>query len=116
MLIWLVYPETIKILATMSLQHHSTLINHQAGGTSAVLPSQEVMRVSRASQPLAFAVSKLVVQEFIVVAGTAYLASVLYHEAIWRESPPSFQLYVAADLFLAAAVEFIALGFGHYKN
>jgi Undecaprenyl-phosphate glucose phosphotransferase len=111
-----VFPGTIKIFTTMSLQHHSTLLNHQAGGTSAILPSQEVMRVSHASQPLAFAVSKLVLQEFAVVAGTAYLASVLAHEAIWRGSPPSFQLYIAAALFLAAAVESIALGFGHYKN
>jgi Undecaprenyl-phosphate glucose phosphotransferase len=99
----------------MSLQHHSTLMNHQAGGAS-VLPSHEVMRVSRASQPLAFAVSKLVLQEFIVVAGTAYLASILAHEAIWRMSPGAFQIYLVAALFLAAAVEGIALGFGHYKN
>jgi Undecaprenyl-phosphate glucose phosphotransferase len=100
----------------MSLQHHTTLINHQAGGTSAVLPSQEVMRVSRASQPLAVAISKLVLQEFIVVAGTAYLASLIAHEAIWSQSPPIFEFYLAADLFLAATVELIALGFGHYKN
>jgi Undecaprenyl-phosphate glucose phosphotransferase len=100
----------------MSLQHHSTLINHQAGGTSAVLPSPEVMRVSRASQPLAVAVSKLVLQEFVVVAGTAYLASLLAHEAIWSQSPPGFEFYLAADLFLAATVELISLGFGHYKN
>jgi Undecaprenyl-phosphate glucose phosphotransferase len=100
----------------MSLQHHSTLIGHQAGGTSAVLPSHEVMRVSRASQPLAVAVSKLVLQEFIVVTGTAYLASLLAHEAIWNQSPPGFEFYLAADLFLAATIELIALGFGHYKN
>jgi Undecaprenyl-phosphate glucose phosphotransferase len=74
------------------------------------------MRVSRASQPLAVAVSKLVFVEFIVVAGTAYLASLLAHEAIWSQSPPSFQFYLAADLFLAATIELIALGFGHYKN
>jgi Undecaprenyl-phosphate glucose phosphotransferase len=100
----------------MSLPHHTTLINHQAGGTSAVLPSQEVMRVSRASQPLAVAISKLMLQEFIVVAGTAYLASLIAHEAIWNQSPPGLEFYLAADLFLAATVEAIALGFGHYKN
>jgi Undecaprenyl-phosphate glucose phosphotransferase len=99
----------------MSLQHHSTLCHHQPGGASAVLPSQEAARVSHASQPLAAAVSKLMLQEFAVVAGTACLASVLYHEAVWSQSP-SFRLYLAADLFLAAAVELIGLAFGHYKS
>jgi Undecaprenyl-phosphate glucose phosphotransferase len=108
-------PLAIKILATMSLQHHSPLLNHHAGGTSAVLPGQDVVRVSYPSRSLAATVAKLVIQEFLIIAGTAYLAGLIYHEAIWGESP-SFQLYLAAGLFLAAAVELIALGFGHYKN
>jgi Undecaprenyl-phosphate glucose phosphotransferase len=56
-----------------------------------------------------------VIQEFIVVAGSASLASIIYHEAVLMEWP-SARRYVAAALLLAALVESIALGFGHYKN
>jgi Undecaprenyl-phosphate glucose phosphotransferase len=73
------------------------------------------MQASRQPQPLSVAIAKLVIQEFVVVAGAAYLASAIYHEAIVRESASSY-LYITANLFLAATVEAIALGFGHYKN
>jgi Undecaprenyl-phosphate glucose phosphotransferase len=99
----------------MSSQHHNPLLNHRAAATSAVLPSQEAVRASRPPQPLSTAVTRLVVQEAFVVAGAAYLASIVYHEAMMGEWPSS-RLYIAADLFLAATVESIALGFGHYKN
>jgi Undecaprenyl-phosphate glucose phosphotransferase len=98
----------------MSLQHSSTLLNRPAVG-AAVLSTQELVRTRPLSRPLAVAIAQLVLCEFVVVAGTAYLASLLYHEAMWRK-PPSHHLYIAADLFLAATVELIALGFGHYKN
>jgi len=57
------------------------------------------------------------IQEFFVVMGAAYLASVIYHAAIISEWPSS-PLYIVANLFLATAVEFelIALGFGRCKN
>jgi len=47
--------------------------------------------------------------------GAAYLASVIYYEAILGEWQSS-HLYSAANLSLAATVELIALGFGLYKN
>ncbi len=99
----------------MSLQHHRTLLNNRAAVTSAVLPGQEAVQVSHSPQPLAMAVTKFVIFEFFVVAASAYLASVLYHEAIWGESP-SFFLYIAANLFLATVVELTTLAFGHHKN
>jgi Undecaprenyl-phosphate glucose phosphotransferase len=94
----------------MSLQHSGTFLDRRAARKSA-----EIVRVRPPSRPLAVAVVQLTVCEFLVVSGTAYLASLLYHEAIWRELP-SNRLYIVADLFLAAAVELIGHGFGHYKN
>jgi Undecaprenyl-phosphate glucose phosphotransferase len=73
------------------------------------------VRIPRTPQRLSAVITKLVIQEFLVVAGSAYLASAFYHEAILREWPSS-HLYTAAGLFLAAMVESVALGFGHYKN
>jgi Undecaprenyl-phosphate glucose phosphotransferase len=98
----------------MQSQHnHRPLLNHRAAATSAVLPRQDV--ISRPPQPLWQAITKLVIFEFFVIAGAAYLASVIYHEAIMRDWQSS-HLYIAANLCLAATVELIALGFGHYKN
>jgi Undecaprenyl-phosphate glucose phosphotransferase len=98
----------------MQSQHnHRLLLNHRAAAASAVLPRQDV--VSRPPQPLWLAITKLVILEFFVVAGAAYLASVIYHEAVMGEWP-STHLYIAANLSLAVTVESIALGFGHYKN
>lgn len=73
------------------------------------------MRVTRQPEAVSVAIAKLVVLEFFIVAGTAFLASALYHETLWSE-PPFSDLYVAADFFLAVAVGLTALGFGHYKN
>jgi Undecaprenyl-phosphate glucose phosphotransferase len=87
----------------MSL-HPQTLLNSPAAMASAVLP-----------QPVTVAVAKFVILEFFVVVCAAYLASVAYHLTIW-DGPPVSYLYVEVDLFLAAAIEFIAFGFGHYKN
>src|SRR6266436_2954930 len=96
----------------MSSQH-KPLLNHRAAAASVVLPRQEA--VSHSPQPLWVAITKLVICEFFVVAGAAYLASVIYHEAVMGELQSS-HLYIAANLSLAATVELIALGFGHYKN
>jgi Undecaprenyl-phosphate glucose phosphotransferase len=97
----------------MTAQHnHRPLLNHRAAAASVVLPRQEA--VSSPPQPLWMAITKLVIHEFFVVAGAAYLASVIYHEVVMGEWPSS--LYIVANLVLAATVELIALGFGHYKN
>jgi Undecaprenyl-phosphate glucose phosphotransferase len=89
----------------MSLQQPGTLLDHhQAAMAPVVTP-----------KPVTVAVAKFVAFEFFMVAGVAYLAGVLYHETMWQEPPVSL-LYIAADLFLAAMVEMIAIGFGHYKN
>jgi Undecaprenyl-phosphate glucose phosphotransferase len=98
----------------MPSQHdHSALLNHRAAAAAVVLPCEDA--VSRLPQPLWMAITKLVICEFFVVAGAAYLASVIYHAAMISEWPSS-PLYLAANLILAATVELIALGFGHYKN
>src|SRR5260370_18680281 len=80
---------------------------------SAILP-HEVVQVPRACQRLSTAVAKLVVQEFLVVGGSAYAASVIYQGGTLMWS--CGDRYVGAALFLAAMVELISLGFGHYKN
>src|SRR6266852_2791439 len=98
----------------MPSQHnHRPLLNHRTAAASVVLPRQE--SVSRPPRPLWAAITKLLICEFFVVAGAAYLASVIYHEAVMGEWQSS-HLYIAANLSLAATVELIALGFGHYKN
>jgi Undecaprenyl-phosphate glucose phosphotransferase len=99
----------------MPSQHHRPLLNHRTAAASAVLPSQEAVQPSRRPQPLSAAIAKLVIQEFLVVAGAAYLASAIYHEAIVGDSA-SPHLYIAADIFLGVSVESIALGFGQYRN
>jgi len=111
----------VEIMITMT-SHPSSDLSHRAATTSAVFPDnkvarifRKVARIFRAPQRLSATITKFVIQEFFVVAGSAYLASVVYHEAIlteWRSS----HLYVAAALLLATLVESIALGFGHFKN
>jgi Undecaprenyl-phosphate glucose phosphotransferase len=81
--------------------------------TSAILP-HEVVQVQHARQRLSMAVAKLVIQEFLVVAGSAYAASVTYQGAALMGS--SGERYVSAALFLAIMVELISLASGHYKN
>jgi hypothetical protein len=99
----------------MTPQPARPLPNHGAAATSAILPTHEAVQIRRTPQRLSAVITKLVIQEFLVVAGSASLASVIYHEAVLMEWPSS-HLYVAAGLFLAAMVESVALGFGHYKN
>jgi Undecaprenyl-phosphate glucose phosphotransferase len=65
------------------------------------------------------AITKLMFQEFLVVAGLAYAASVIYQGALQGSIPltwSSTDQYIAAALFLAVMVELVSLGFGHYKN
>jgi Undecaprenyl-phosphate glucose phosphotransferase len=100
------HPQTQTPVA-MPSQH-----NHQTVAASVVLPRHESF--SRPPQPLWAAITKLLICEFCVVAGAAYLASVIY-EAVIGELQSS-HLYIIANLSLAAMVELIALGFGHYKN
>jgi Undecaprenyl-phosphate glucose phosphotransferase len=99
----------------MQSQPHRPLLNQRTGAASALLSSEEAMRPSHRPQPLSVAITKLVIQEFFVVLGAAYLASAIYHEAMVMEWPSS-HLYLAANLFLAVTVELVALGLGQYKN
>lgn len=98
----------------MTSQQHRSGPNYWGPTASAVLPSQEALQIPRPSQRLSGAIAKHVIQEFFLVAGSSYLASVIYHQVVLTEWPSSF--YVPADLFLAAMVESISLGFGHYRN
>jgi len=88
--------------------------NHAVAVASAILSGREAAQFPRAPQRISAVITKLAIQEFLVVAGSAYLASVIYHETVFMEWPS--HLYVTADLFLAALVELFALGFGQYKN
>src|SRR5258708_23449444 len=97
----------------MPSQHnHGPLLNQRAAAASVALPRQEA--ASHLPLPLWVAITKLVICEFFVVAGAAYLASVIYHEAVMREW--SSPLYIVANLVLAATVESIALGFCHSRT
>src|SRR5262252_9798681 len=102
-------------ISAMTSQPRRPSFSHRAAVTSAVLPSHELGRAPRMPRRLSAVITKLVIQEFIVVAGSASLASIIYHEAVLLEWPSAHR-YVTAALLLAAMVESIALGFGHYKN
>ncbi len=104
-----------KIAVAMTSQPRSSTLNHRAAVTSATFPGHELVQIPGLPQRLSAVITKLVIQEFIVVAGSAYLASVVYHWVALMELPSS-NLYITADLFLAAMVESVALGFGHYRN
>jgi Undecaprenyl-phosphate glucose phosphotransferase len=93
----------------------SLVPDHRANATAAILQSHEMVRIPRTPQRLSMVITKLVIQEFLVVAGSASLASVIYHELALMEWPSS-HVYITAGLLLAAMVESVALGFGHYKN
>ena len=99
----------------MTSQQSRPLPNHGAAATSAILSNHEAVRIPRTPQRLSVVITKLVIQEFLVVAGSASLASVIYHEATLMEWPSS-HLYVAAGLFLAAMVESVALDLGITKT
>ena len=99
----------------MLSQLRSSTANQLASVTSATSACDEAMQIRRTPQRLSAVITKLAIQEFLVVAGSAYVASVIYHEAIFMEWPSS-PLYAAAALLLALMVESIALGFGHYRN
>ena len=99
----------------MTSQPRRPIFNYQTAVTSAILPSHEVERVLRTPQQLSTVITILVIQEFLVVAGSAYLASVIYHEAVLMDWPSS-RLYITVALLLAAVVGAVALGFGHYQN
>jgi Undecaprenyl-phosphate glucose phosphotransferase len=81
--------------------------------TSATLP-HEVIKAQRARPRLSAAVVKLMIQEFLVVLGSAYAASVFYQGPAMSES--SAERYVSSALFLAVMVELISLASGHYRN
>src|SRR6516225_5353316 len=56
---------------------------------------------------------QIVALEFLVIAGTSYLASAIYYETFLSTWPPIEQ-YVPAALSIALLVLFTALGFKHY--
>jgi hypothetical protein len=65
--------------------------NHGSMMTSVILPDQ-IVQVPRARQRLPIVVAKLVIQELLVVAGSAYAASVIYQGAMlmtWSSAEPS---------------------------
>src|SRR5262249_33561188 len=103
------------IMVAMLSQLRSPTANHPTSVTCAILPNDEAVQIRRAPPPLAAGITTLVIQEFLIVGGSAYVASVIYHEAMFMEWPSS-PLYAAAALLVAAMVESTALGFGHYKN
>src|SRR5215471_2170672 len=99
----------------MTSQPRRLVPTQLAAATSAILPGHEVVQATRTPRRLSAAITKLVILEFLVVAASASLASIIYNEAVVKEWP-SAHIYIAAALFLAAMVESVALGFGHYRN
>src|SRR5262249_19199 len=93
----------------------SPTANHPTSVTSAILPSDGAVQIRRAPQRMSAVITTLVIQEFLIIGGSAYVASVIYHEAMFMEWPSS-PLYAAAPLLMAPMLESIALGFWHYKN
>jgi Undecaprenyl-phosphate glucose phosphotransferase len=59
-------------------------------------------------------VARIVTIEFLVIAGTCYLASAIYYETFLSEWPSAQQQYVPAALSIALLVLLAALGFKHY--
>jgi hypothetical protein len=57
--------------------------------------------------------ARVVAFEFVLVAGTAYLASAIYNRIVLLRWPPTEE-YVTAALFIAAAVMAVSLGFRHF--
>lgn len=62
---------------------------------------------------LAGVLAGVVAIEFLVVAVTAYLASLAYNQIVLMRSPPADQ-YVSAALFIAAVITLASLSFRHY--
>src|SRR5215475_3458431 len=97
----------------MTLRQQRLKPDHGSATTSVILP-HEAVQVPRVRQRLSMVIGKLVIQEFLVVAVSAYTASVIYQLAVPMSSVGD--RYAGAALFQAAMVELISLGFGHYKN
>src|SRR5260221_12546447 len=93
----------------------SLVPDHRANVTAAILQNHEMVRIPRTPQRLSMVITKLVIQEFLVVAGSASLASGIYHQLALLERPSS-HVYITAGLFLAPQGESLGLGFGHPKK
>jgi len=53
--------------------------------------------------------------EFVSVAGSAYLASILYHSAIISTAPPLLP-YALAAIFIATLVLLVSTAFQHFDS
>jgi Undecaprenyl-phosphate glucose phosphotransferase len=58
---------------------------------------------------------KIMAVEFLAVAISAYLATVIYQVTVVSSSAPLRQ-YILADLFLAAVVSLVSVGFRHFSS
>src|SRR5262245_7815740 len=86
-----------------------------AAATSAVLPSHAIPAIPPALGRLSIAITKLAVLEFVAVAASAYVASVIYQQVAVLRWPP-VEIYVTASLFLAAMVVLVSLALGHFSE
>jgi len=59
--------------------------------------------------------ARLLVEELLVVAASAYLASAIYQTIIVQEWPPT-GIYVTSALFVGFTVLVVSIGPGHYMN
>jgi Undecaprenyl-phosphate glucose phosphotransferase len=57
--------------------------------------------------------ARIMMLEFVAVAASAYIASVIYHSSSLSTSPPMMQ-YIFVALFLAALVSLVSAGFRHF--
>jgi len=83
--------------------------------TSLILPNHDITQHARPPQRLPVAIAKLAFQELLVVAGAAYAAGIVYQNVLQLNGLQT-ELYITASLFLAAIVETVSFGFGHYRN
>jgi len=94
---------TINFLASGGVKHRMSVDATSLGDSAA---STAIGRLERL-------LVQIVALEFLVIAGTSYLASAIYYETFLSTWPPIEQ-YVPAALSIALLVLLTALGFKHY--
>ena len=99
----------------MTLWQHRFTPHIRTTMTSLILPNHDIAQRARPPQRLPVVIAKLAFQEFLVVAGTAYAAGMIYQNVLQLNGLQA-SLYLTAALFLAATVETVSFGFGHYRN
>ncbi len=97
----------------MSIETRARSTFKLAASQSAVISNDTVWPKSANTTRLAIVRGKIMAMEFLAVACSAYIASVVYHGAVLFSSLPVKQ-YIFAALFIAALVSLVSVGFKHF--